>query len=316
MKTLLAVILMAGLAPMAGAAGLDEARASRLPAIDAATIFSLIQDSRNSFPQPGPAGCGWIRLTSSQVEALLKDRNPDIRKAGLRSARYFIQNNSINELALKILKDKNERADLRVEAARALSYATGYLKVQDAFIDLLKYGNEPRELRVMTYKALFSAVVTTLRCREFVLDAVDGDEKDRDARLAAIWALFDSVGNIRPRDMLVDIVKGKEEDAARIEAIKSLYGAVGNYSVRDLFQDLAKDTRESKPVRIAAIKALSGAGSIVQSFLKEMIDHETDSEIKVAAIEASSPDMAAIRVYFHLGYQLADGTHVSPIERE
>lgn len=258
-------------------------------------------------------------LTSSQLEDLLEDTNPEIRKAAVKSAKKFILNSFANEPVLEIYKNKNERADIRVEAARTLSYASGYYKVQDAFTSLLKYGTEPRELRVMTYKGLFGAAAQNSRYQDFLVDAVKYDEKDREARRAAVWALFASVQNSRPQELLTDLIKyGNEEEATKLEAIKSLYGAVGNYRVKELMQDLAKSANERKPLRIAAIKALSGAtgDSSVQRFLDETIRFEKDIELRAAAIEAASPDMASLREYFHLGYKLENGGYISPIEKE
>ncbi|MDO8805045.1 MAG: HEAT repeat domain-containing protein [Elusimicrobiota bacterium] len=257
-------------------------------------------------------------LTSSQLKDLLEDSNPEIRKAAVKSARNYIQNSFANEPVLEIFKNTNERADIRVEAARTLSYASGYSKVQDAFTDLIKYGSEPRVLRVMTYKALYSAAAMSSRFQDFLIDAVKY-EKDRDARRAAIWALYASVQNSRPQEILTDLLKyGNEEEATKIEAIKSLYGAVGNYRVKDLLQDLARNSNERKPVRLVAIKALSGAtgDSSVQRFIEDMVRNESDPELRVAAIEAASPNMADLREYFHLGYKLENGGYISPIEKE
>ena len=257
-------------------------------------------------------------LTSSQLEDLLRDPSPEIRKAAVKSARNYIQNSFANEPVLEIFKNTNERADIRVEAARTLSYASGYSKVQNAFTDLLKYGSAPRELRVMTYKALYNAAAMNSRFQDFLIDAVKYNEKDRDARRAAIWALYASVQNSRPQELLADLVKyGNEEEAVKIEAIKSLYGATGNFRVKDLLQDLARNSNERKPVRLVAIKALSGSGdSSVQRFFQDLIRYEQDPDLRVAAIEAAAPNMAELREYFHLGYKLENGGYVSPIEKE
>jgi len=258
-------------------------------------------------------------LTSSQLEDLLEDANPEIRKAAVKSAKRFILNSFANEPVLEIYKNKSERLDIRIEAARTLSYASGYYKVQDAFTELLKYGSDPRELRIMTYKGLFGAAAQNSRYQDFLVEAIKYNEKDRDSRRAAIWALFSSVQNSRPQELLTDLIKyGNEEEATKLEAIKSLYGAVGNYRVKELMQDLAKSANERKPLRIAAIKALSGAtgDSSVQRFLDETIRYEKDIELRAAAIEAASPDMAGLREYFHLGYKLENGGYISPIEKE
>lgn len=260
------------------------------------------------------------QLTSSQLEDLLEDPSPEIRLAAVKSAKRYILNSYAQEPVLEIFKDRKERADIRVEAARTLSYASGHYKVTDAFRDLLRYSSgEPRELRVMTYKALFSAAAHSSSHQDFLTDAVKYNEKDKEARLAAVWALFDSSQNSRPQDLLIDLVKyGNEEEAARVVAIKSLYGAMGHYRVKDLALDLAKSGNEPRAVRLAAIKALSAANgdSSVKSFLDDMIRREADAQLRAAAIWASAPDLMEVREFFHLGYKLENGGYVSPIERE
>jgi len=258
-------------------------------------------------------------ISASQLETLLEDSNPEVRKAAVKSARNYILNNFANEPVLEIFKNRNERADIRVEAARTLSYASGSYKVQDAFTELLKYGTAPRELRIMTYKALYGAAAANSRHQDFLVDAVKYNEKDRDARRAAVWALFASAQNAKPMELLTDLVKyGNEEELTRVEAVKSLYRTAGNARVRDLLKDLVNNDSERKQVRLVAIKALSGAqgDSSVQRFLEELIHNERDPELRVAAIEAAAPDLTALREYFHLGYKLENGAYVSPIEKE
>ena len=71
-------------------------------------------------------------ISSSQLEDLLRDQNPEIRKAAVKSAKNYILNSYAQDRVLDILKNRNERSDIRVEAARTLSYAGGYSRVQDA----------------------------------------------------------------------------------------------------------------------------------------------------------------------------------------
>ncbi|HBA60270.1 MAG TPA: hypothetical protein DCZ92_05550 [Elusimicrobia bacterium] len=258
-------------------------------------------------------------LNSSQVNDLLKDQNPEVRKAAVKSAKAQIGNSSTQEQVLEMFKNKQERADIRVEAARTLSYVVGNSRVQDAMRDLLKYGGaEPRELRVMTYKALWGAT-NNYSVQDFLLDAVKYSEKDPAARRAAVWALFNVCGNYTAQDALVSLIKyGNEDEATRVEAIKSLFGSVVNYNIKDLFKDLARSASEKKAVRLAAIKALAGAANdyAVQDLLKDMIRSERDAELRVAAVNAANPDMNELREYFHLGYRLENGVFVNPIEKE
>lgn len=319
MKMLSTIVLLAGLAPALVSAGMESSRDAQLPPVDAGAIRGRLLDPQSQLPLPPQAALSNKNLTAGQLKDLLADPNPEVRKAAVKSARNYIQNSFANEPVLEIFKNGNERADIRVEAARTLSYAAGYPKVPDAFAGLLKRAAEPRELRIMTYKAFFGAAAMNARYQDYLVDAVKYNEKDVDARRAAVWALFSSAQYHGPRELLTGLVRyGNEEEAVRIEAIKSLYGAMGDYRVKELMQDLARNAEESKPVRIAAIKALSGAigDSAVQSFINDLIRHEKDAELRAAAIEAASPDMAGLREYFHLGYKLENGVFVSPIEKE
>lgn len=259
-------------------------------------------------------------LTSSQLDGLLKDTNPEVRKAAVKSAKSHIQNSYAQDRLLDIFKNKGERTDIRVEAVRTLSYVSGYTKTQDAFTGLLKYNsNEPRELRVMTYKALWGAAAVSSRHQDFLIDAVKYSEKDPAARRAAIWALFPNAANFQTQDLLIGLLKyGNEDELVKVEAIKSLYGAAGNYNVKELLQDIVESASQAKPVRLAALKALSGAAgdSSVQRFIEDVVRSERDQDLRVAAVEAASPDTAGLREFFHLGYRIENGGFVSPIERE
>ncbi len=372
MKIKLFLGLLAGLAPLAWPAGLEDLRSAQLADMNAGRVQEM---ELARFPQPelvkldmcvlsemkndrcyfkcesgavttepavrpdfsagepvGPcapyitrqikvfADAGKKSLAPDQLRDLLKDADPEVRKAAVKSARTQIQNSYAADRVLEILKDKNERADIRVEAARTLSYAPGYIKTQDALVDLLKYGsNEPAALRVMAYKALWGAAAANPRYMDFLIDAVKYSEKDAAARRAAVWALFGASANFRAQQLLVDLLKyGNENEAVKIEAIKSLYGAVGVFTVKDLFQNIVESDKQTKPVRLAALKALSGAAgdSSVQRFIADMIRSERDQELRVAAVEAANPDLAGLREFFHLGYTVENGGFVSPIEKE
>lgn len=265
-------------------------------------------------PAPGRADKS---LNSAQLTELLWSPDPEIRKAAVRSAANHIQNSYANEPLLRIFADRAERADIRVEAARALSGAAGYLKVQNAFTGLLERGAEPLELRVMTYKALYSAAAASPRLQEFLLAAVRRNEKDPAARRAAVWALFPAAQTPRVQAELAGLAGDGEDELTRIEAVKSLYGANGTPRVKELFRELAHSAVEPKPVRAAAILALSGTqDSSVERFLLNLIRTEQDPELRAAAVSALEPDQARLRDYFHLGYRLQNGAYVSPLEKE
>lgn len=269
-------------------------------------------------PVPSPFAGFSKQIDSSDLRDLLRDPNPEVRKAAVKASRNYIGNSYAQDPVRDMLGNRNERLDIRVEAARVLSHAAGHSRVRDELTDVIRYGNEPRELRVMAYKALWS-VTGHSRVQDFLMDAVRYEEKDREARRAAIWALFSAAGNSRPQEILSDVLRSRnEEEATRLEALKSLYNAMGHYRVRDLMMDIVRDSNERKPVRLAAIKALSGANndSRVKRLLEDIMERSSDTDLRLAAIDAASPDLADIREYFHLPYRLENGGSVSPLDRE
>ncbi|MEW5906226.1 MAG: HEAT repeat domain-containing protein [Elusimicrobiota bacterium] len=270
-------------------------------------------------PVPSPFAQFNKHIDSSDLRDLLRDPNPEVRKAAVKASRNYIHNSYAQDPVRDMLGNRNERLDIRVEAARVLSHAAGNSRVQDELTEAIRYGNEPRELRVMAYKALWSVAGSHSRVQDFLTDAVKYSEKDREARRAAIWALFPAVGNSRPQETLTGLLRyGNEDEETRIEAIKSLYNAMGHYRVRDLMMELVKNSGERKPVRLAAIKALSGANGDprVRDLLEDIMERSSDTDLRLAAIEAASPNPADIRDYFHLPYKLENGVVVSPLDRE
>lgn len=276
-------------------------------------------DSLAAAPQalPGAADSRDARdLNTAQLTALLRDRNPEVRKSAVRAAKRHIQNNYANEPVLELLLSAGERADIRVEAARTLSYAGGYRKVQEALASVAVSAAEPVELRVMSYKALFDAAAGGSRLQEQLCEAVRA-EKEPQVRRAAIWALFGSAQAVRVQDALLEAAEPRESEADRIEALKSLYPAVGYPRVKNLYRSLAADAKIAKRVRLVSIKALSGArDSSVERLLEDLVRTESDGELRAAAVAALEPDEAELRGYFHLGYRAQSGVYVSPIEAE
>lgn len=258
-------------------------------------------------------------LSQNQLEDLLKDRSPEIRKAAVKNSRTYILNSSIHDRIIDILRNKSELIDIRIEAARALCYASSYSRVRDALIDVIKYGNEPNELRIMAYKALWNVANSYSQVKDFLLDSLRYSEKDREAKKAVIWALFAASNDYRVREVLLDIIKNKtEEEVMRIEAIKSLYPGIHDYRAKETIIDIVRDKNEKKSVRLTALKALSAVNgdSRVRDLLEDMIRYEKDEEFKVGAIEASSPKQSDINEFFHLGYKIENGAYVNPIEKE
>lgn len=258
-------------------------------------------------------------LNMNQVSDLLRDSDPEVRKAAIRGSRALIANTRIYERVMFIMENSGERLDIRVEAARALSYAVQYPKVQDALARTIKYGSAPVELNVMAYKALWGAANGYPKVQAFLIDAVKYTEKDPAARRAAIWALFDSTRNNKPRECLLELLRyGKEDETTAIEAVKSLYGGMAYRDVKELAIAMVRDADVAKPVRLAALLSLSAASgdSRVRNLLESMMRYESDPELRAAAVEASSPSPDKIRDFFHLNYKVENGWFVSPIERE
>ncbi|PIS47092.1 MAG: hypothetical protein COT17_05240 [Elusimicrobia bacterium CG08_land_8_20_14_0_20_51_18] len=258
-------------------------------------------------------------IDQSDLRDLLRDDNPQVRKAAVKNSRAYILNSSVNEDIMDILRDRYELADIRIEAARVLSYATTYSRVSDRLMDIVKYNNEPKELRIMAYKALWTGANNS-RVEDLLEDAVKYNEKDRETRRAAIWAMFATSQNYKVKDLLVEIARNKtgEEEATRIEAIKSLYNGLGHFDAKDKITEIAKDQTERKPVRLIAIKALSSVNndSRVKRFLEETMEYEKDLDLRVAAMWALSPERSEINELFHLGYKIENGPFVNPIEKE
>lgn len=295
------------------------AQETALGALRLSVTLPAVEGSQAA-PQARPelqAGLPGRDLQSGQLAALLRDKDPEVRKSAVKAARNHIQNNYANEPVLDILLSRAEREDIRVEAARTLSYAAGYRKVQEALGGVAARGAEPLPLRVMAYKGLFLAAAANSRLQEDLCEAVLRGEKDPAARRGAIWALFASAHSPRVQETLLDAAAGGEAEATRLEALKSLYQGVGYQRVKSLYRSLAAGQAAPKALRLAAIKALSGArDSSVERLLEELIRTESDGEIRAAAVAAVEPDEAELARYFHLGYKAQNGAYISPIEAE
>ena len=256
-------------------------------------------------------------LSQYQIEDLLRDPSPQIRKAAVKNSKSYILNNSIYEKVIYILKNRSELLDIRIEAARTLCYATGYSEVRDALKDIIRY-EEKKELKIMAYKALWTATNYS-EIKDFLLDAVRYNEREEELKQAAVWALFSVSPDYNVRNRLIEIARNtNESEVLRIEAIKSLYSASGYYEVKDKLIDIVKYSNEEKSIKLIAIKALAGANndSNVKSFLDDIIRWGNDEELKVAAIWASNPSISEINELFHLPYRLHTGIIINPIEKE
>ncbi|HBB66251.1 MAG TPA: hypothetical protein DCZ93_02905 [Elusimicrobia bacterium] len=261
------------------------------------------------------------QLTEAELRDLLRDPAPEVRKAAVRASRRYILANGTSELVIAVLKNAGERADIRVEAARVLSYPRSNSRAQDALQDVIRFGDQPGELRVMAYKALWDAAGVNSRCQDFLVAAVRREERDAAARRAAIWALWGSVTDPGPREMLKDLLKyGDEDEETKAETIKSLYRALPGSDVKDLVFDIARDRSGSQPkaVRLPAILALAAVShdQRVRDVLEEIAERSSDQDLRLAAIEALSQDMRRIQEYFHLGFRTQNQGFISPIETE
>lgn len=253
-------------------------------------------------------------LTQGDLAALLKDPDPEVRKAAVRAAKPHILNGYAHDPVIAMLGNAAEREDVRVEAARVLSHAGEHGDAQEALRRAAVDPSAPSAVRVMAYKALWSAADFSNRWQDFLIEAVRRGEPDPACRRAAIWALWATADSPRSGDALLDAAAGPDP-AARVEALKSLYSAVNRYEVERFFRATALNAGEAMPARLAAVYALS-ASSQARNFLRELAAGAQETEIRKAAVAALSPDQAWLREYFHLGYRTQNGAFVSPIERE
>ena len=260
-------------------------------------------------------------VSQTQMKDLLRDRNPEIRKAAVKNSKTIISNSTIYKIVIDIFENNSERLDIRIEAVRALSYATGASRVTDKLISAVKYENDPAELKIMTYKALWKAASSRSATQSFLVNALKYNEKDPEIRRAVIWSLFDASRNSRVYKPLLDLLKyGNEDNLTKIEIIKSLYRAMGYSNVKSFMMDIAKykDTPKDKTLRKTAILALSAANgdSRVKRLLEDLLKYNNDNEIRTIALDALVGDKFKTNEFFHLNYTLENGGVFNPIEKE
>lgn len=260
-------------------------------------------------------------VSQSQLQNLLRDSNPEIRKIAVRNSKTMIRTSRIYGIVIDIFEDNSERLDIRIEAARALSYGTGASRITDKLTHAVKYDDDPISLKIMTYKALWQAAASRSATQRFLVSALKYDEKDSEIKKAVIWSLFASSRNSRVYRVLVDLLKyGKDDNLVKMEAIKSLYGAMGQSTVKSLMMDIAKYKTDPKDteLRKTAILALSAANgdSRVKRLLEELIKYDDDTEIRAVALEAAMKDQFRMNEFFHLNYALGNGSVFNPIEKE
>jgi hypothetical protein len=278
---------------------------------------SLFSGSLAGVSQQIRTASALANLDESELMDLLEDRDAEVRVSALKTARHQLGfHTRVRAKVMEMARDGREEVSVRREAARSLYWVSNMSEPRDLLLDLAKRDREV-PVRVMAYKALFLAAAQFNDVRDDLLDAARG-ERDPEARRAAIWALFDSTGDSDVVRVLKDIVVSYREDAAtRAEAVKSLYLAMNRSEVRDAVLELAKSYREDGAVRIPAIYALSNARGLsdVDRALEDMI-RGSDREIKLAAIKASTDDVAFFRSYFHLGLKPHPNQYIPPIEFE
>lgn len=259
-------------------------------------------------------------VSQSQLRDLLKDSNPEIRKAAVKNSKTIIGNSTVYRLVIDIFENNSERLDIRIEAAKALSYGTGASRVTSALTDAVKYENDSTSLKIMTYKALWKAAASRSATQSFLVNALKYEEKDPQVKKAVIWSLFAASKNSRVYKALVDLLKyGKDDNSVKIEAIKSLYTAMGQSTVKSLMLDIAKykDSPQDKELRKTAILALSGVNdSRVNNLLEDLFKYNEDTEIRETALEATMKDQFKMNEFFHLNYALGNGSVFNPIEKE
>jgi len=275
-------------------------------------LKSQMQDlSKSSLP-------GSKYISTYDLKALLRDRDPEVRKMAVKNSKTLIRNSSIYNLVLAIYQDERERLDIRIEAARALSYVAGASRVVDKLTYAVRYENYPASLKIMTYKALWSAAASRSATQKFLVWRLKYGEKTPEMKRAVIWSLFASSLNSRVYTALLDILNyGKDAKDVKIECIKSLYKTVGNSKVKRVVLDIARYGKD-KEIRKTAIFALSGVNgdSRVKRFLESLLKYSDDNEIKETALAALVGDKFKINKFFHLSYKLEDGSFFNPIENE
>lgn len=313
LKQAITAAVLAGLALSSGraAAGPMEQASAGLADLG----IKLPELSLEAVPAPAAAD-RYINMNDLLV--LLRDYNPEVRKAALRSAKDLIVNNRVSEQVMDILHNQKEQPDIRLEAARMLSYAAQYIKVQDALAQAARNEAEPAELRIMAYKALWSAATGYSRVQQFLVDSVKL-EKEPAVRRAVVWAMFDSTRNNKTRDLLIDLLRyRKEDETTKIEIIKSLYEGMVYQQTQDMVMAMINDPEETKPVKITALLSLSGvSGSRPQQFLESVVRNAKDQDLRAAAVEALAPSKDRMREFFHLAYTVENGGGaVNPIEKE
>ncbi len=254
-------------------------------------------------------------LNQRELLDLMRDPDPAVRKAALRSARYMISSRTLQERAIWMLNDGGEPEDVRVEAARALSYASQDRNVQGVLMDASLWAETPLAVRVMSLKALWFAAGSSRDPREFLMATVRRAENPA-LRNAAVWGLFDAARNREAREFLTDLLDVPGEPAFRLECVKSLYNGVQDWRVQEALFRVINDVKEAAEVREAAMLALSGANGDprVRRFLADAAADSAETFLKVAAIEAQSPNPAKMRKFFHLGFRPVYGGFVSPLE--
>lgn len=251
---------------------------------------------------------------------LLRDSDPQIRKAAIKNSKKYILNSTIYEEVLEIYINNNERLDIRYEAAKALSYATQINKVREEIIEAIKYNKIPYGLKSISYKALWTGC-SYYEVKDFLKEQLKYKEMDTQMRKAIIWAMFSCSKDSNIQDVLVDIIKyGNDDISVKVEAVKSLYQAMHDWRVKDLVYDIAKyktspQERELRKTSIFALSAVNG-DSRIKDFLEDLVKYSDDNELKELALKALNPDPFEIYDFFHLSYVTQNGDFFNPIEKE
>ena len=248
---------------------------------------------------------------------LLRDRDPEVRKEALKTARFQQGiNTDVRARVFDMARDTREDAGVRREAVRTLFWVVNLSETRDALLELARH-DRAVPVREMAYKALYQSAATFSDIRDAVREAARG-EREPAVRRAALWALFDSTGDSEVRDTLQEVAQSRHEGAAaRAEAVKSLFLAMNRSEVSDLVLDLAKDRSQDEGLRVTAIYALYDAkhqGEVADA-LRDM-SRGSDPVIRAAAVKASGSDDLFMRAYFHLGTRVNGHLYVSPIENE
>lgn len=309
MKYIATVLLLAGLAPVCGAAGLETARATPLPPIDAGTILNQIQNQHNNFPQPAPTTldmCVFTEFKNNKCVFKCASGAILVEPAGacathiLRPipATVWPKDRNISSSQLRdLLEDPNP--EIRKAAVKSSRSYIQSSFAMDRVVEILKNKSERTDIRVEAARVLSYAAGNS-RIQDALTDLIDYGQEPRELRVMSYKALWSATGNSRIQDFLMDAIKYDEKDRdARRAAIWAIFAAVNNSRPQDLLMDLVKYGNEEEATRIEAVKSLYSAmgNSRVTDLMIDLVRNTSERKpVRLVAVRALSGAVGNSRV--------------------